>query len=259
MDAQKLRVWRRNAIPYPKPISKRENEHLQTCADCQSAWPLFFAEFASRENLSSCSARWEQSTEQERLSIAQSSQRKLERMARKRAKQRDPTAYVLFLKQRKFSPQEVRDLPFKERNRIVNAEWRQLSAEAKAELQNQARELKQRRLVAESNAPKFEQRLLENGKHRIKRQKLAALSAMVYKPRNAFFLFLQDEKEKENLKPAETRRPYKEVISTAAAFWRQSSPELKLGYKQRSAQLTQLYLQEKQAQKIKSQGCVSDS
>jgi hypothetical protein len=245
MDTQVLKLWSRNSIPVPK-LNKRETEHLNTCLCCQATWPLFYADGIGEHSLDELCISWQDMTEAQRFGQAQASKRKFERRARLLAKKRDPTAYVMFLKQRKFSKEEVQSLPFKERNRIVNEEWHALSREKKESLQTQAHEFKRRRLENEKNAPRFERRLLALSKRELKQSKAQARNRMVYKPRNAFFILLQDMQTEETLKPEEQRLAYKDLISRTAATWRQMQPEARQPYLTRSVQLNALYHKEKQ-------------
>ena len=257
MDARVLKLWSRNSIPIPK-LNKRETEHMISCTCCQATWPLFYADGISSQSFEELCTRWQDLTESQRFGFAQASKRKFERRARALAKKRDPTAYVMFLKQRKFSEEEVRTLPFKERNRIVNEEWQAMSQEGRAILESQAHEVKRRRLEDEKNAPRYERRLLAESKRELKQLKSDKRNQMVYKPRNAFFIFLQDMKTSDALKPDSDRVPYKEIISRAGAEWRKMTPDEKQPFVKRSLELTALYYKEKQANLKRVKGYCSD-
>ena len=257
MDPCVLKLWSRNSIPVPK-LNDRETEHLNTCLCCQATWPLFYAYAISNQSMEQLCLSWQGLTEKERFARAQASKRKFERRARALVKKRDPTAYVMFLKQRKFSETEIKTMPFKERNRIVNEEWHALSPGARGALQAQAHEVKRRRLESEKQAPRYERRLLVSSKRELKQRKAQKRDRMVYKPRNAFFIFLQDKKMEEALKPDGQRKPYGEVISRAGSLWRQMSPEDKKPYQTRSTELTELYFEEKRQLLKGSRGCCSD-
>lgn len=235
---------KRRDIPYPK-LSPRELEHFDDCAACQELWPLYLyqEQYLSKVDNETVLQNWANMRERDRLLLRKKLKRADLQWKKTVLKSRAPTAYQIFLKEKRQSNDQLQKISFGDGTTILGKLWQMLPEESKKTYHDMAKKVKIERQEYLDSLPSFKRKDYDRCRIRLRRVNREKYG--LPKPKNCWIFFLEEKQAK--AKETGSVLKYEDFRALAAKEWRETlTEEQKLPYRTKAILEKEKYLLERQ-------------